>query len=223
MTTTRSIHSYFLCIAVTLGVFCLGRPALAGSIVEVKNTDKDLNSVLSDLIVYGENDQKNTILKLNDASDDITLAPNGVRTFDAGFEVKKYFVSITIPGFGEIESIVLKVSQRGPDKLGFFSDFDTGLPLVAALDYELSVPPPAEGTIIEFTNGTSPLLPGWFMGTGADFDAGEVTGAFTGQGQVIDNALEVAAIPEPCSMALLGLGALGSWGLTRHRRRASVA
>ena len=217
MSTTRLPRVALFVLAAAL--LCLiafraAPPAQAGSIVRVWN-DSDTARTLSDLIVYGDNDQKKTILALNNAADDIVVGDHQVRTFDAGFEVKKYFVSES-EGGTEWESHHFNVTTQEPRRVGFFSAVDTGSPLVPSVDYALGAASPAAGTIVNFTNGLSAQLPGWFMGTGADVDSGQVTGAFTGQGRVTNTAWETSVIPEPAALALCGVAALAA--LLRGRR-----
>ena len=198
-------------------LFRAAAPARAGSIVRVWN-DSDTARTLSDLIVYGDNDQKKTILALNNAADDILVGGREVRTFDAGFEVRKYFVSETVGGTSEWESSRFNVTTQNPRYVGFFSDENSGSPLVPSVDDTHGAASPAAGTLVSFVNGVSPTLPGWFMGTGVNLETGQVTGAFTGQGRVTNTFWETAIIPEPTALTL-GIVVAALSELVRRRRR----
>lgn len=168
----------------------------AGSIVRVTNDGTQVR-VLSDLIVYGDNDQKNTLLALNNAADDITMGPNDVRTFDAGFEVRRYFISMTTAQGSELEAHGFNIQTQEPRRLGYYNVTGTTTPLFPSIDYATAVDSLPAGTGVAFSGGTNAALPGWFMGTGADFNTGQVTGSYSGNGTVVLSDISVAMIPEP--------------------------
>ena len=189
--------------------------ASAGSIVEVTNISKQFSFTMSDLIVYGKNGEKKTIAALGNAADDIDIGPGGRRTFDAGFEVDRYFVSTQIDD-DEFETRVLKVKQVGPKKLGWVQSVGGGS-VIASLDYGTAAPPPPVDSFFDVFAGLSPSLPGWFFGTSADLDDGSVSNPFQGQVKVVSTDIEVATIPEPSSWAVLAAG-LGLLVTLRWRR-----
>jgi PEP-CTERM motif len=191
--------------------------ATAGPIIQLINNDA--SHTLSDLIVFGPSPLRpKQILLLNDDRDDIALPPNAVRTFFVGFEWTKAFVSIKA-GASEFEAFLFKVTQEGPKGVGFLIDPATGAGLFASIDYLLAVEPLVDGTIVDVIGGSIAQLPGWFVGTGADFDVGDVTGAYTGRAQFFASGIRIAAIPEPASIALLGAGIAAGWATARRRRR----
>lgn len=212
-------------VTVCLATIALSVPAEAGPILRVKNTSS-LVATLSDLIAYGEADQKKTILKLNEASDDIVMSADEMRLFDAGFEVKEYFISKTATGIGEFETGVFEVKQTKPTKLGFVRDPNQLVDLFAFIDFDLALPPPPEGTLLSFVDGQNPAVPGWFVGTVVDFDNGTVSGAYDGVGQILAGfeVEAIAAIPEPSTFILFGAGAAAFGAYRwRHSRRKTAS
>jgi hypothetical protein len=99
---------HFLRLTFLLAATAAYSLASAGSLIEVTNTNTLLSWTMSDLIVYGKNGEKKTIAELGNAADDVVIGPSGRRTFDAGFEVDRYFISTQI-GTNEYESHVLTV------------------------------------------------------------------------------------------------------------------
>jgi hypothetical protein len=153
---------------------------------------------------------------LGNAADDVVIGPGGRRTFDAGFEVDRYFIS-TVIGTSEFESHVLQVKQVGPTKLGWVQSVGGGT-VVASLEYGTAAQPPAIDSFFDVFAGVNPNLPGWFFGTTANLDNGSVSGPFQGQLRVVSGSVEVGAVPEPSTWALVACG-LGLLFALRVRHR----
>ena len=67
--------------------------------------------------------------------------------------------------------------------------------------------------------GSIQQRPDGFVGTSINLDNGDVTNPFTGSVNIVSTAFEVAAVPEPSTLILLGLGTLGLFGYGGRRRR----
>jgi hypothetical protein len=197
--------------------------AVAGNIIQVTNNDNTTH-ILSDLIVYDANGNKKTLLKPGDTSDDVSMNRGTSRVFDAGFEVDKYVISESTGGVlaGEAETEVFKVKQLKAKKIGMLLS-PNGVPIFASVNYSSAdFTFPSEGTIISFSDGASPALPGYFVGTSIDLNAGTVTDPYTGSADLVSTAFSVATIPEPWpgflfAAGLVAIGAVRAW---RVKRRA---
>jgi len=184
----------FLCVC--LCIFTALSSAKGDTIV-VKNRSILLQATLSDLIVYGDPnkpEQKKVFLKPNDPNDDILFTPLMERIFDADFQIKSYVISMGdyVKGaYHEWETFVFDVKRIVPKQLGMIRCPAGEHKIVLAVDQAIAPEPPPEGTIFPVANGRNKLLvPGWFVGTGINYDTGQVTGAYTGYVEVFSTAFE---------------------------------
>jgi hypothetical protein len=195
MFTANLIRSLKSLAAATVVLLASATASFAGDIVEVSNPHPTLSWTLSDLIIYGANGEKQVVLKPNDPSDDIVIAPQGSKIFGPfPFDVVRYFVSTQV-GDSEFESIVLKVKVLEPQPVAFFQSLSTQQPLVYVIDQSVYPPHPPLGTKFSFRNGINPMLPGTFMGIMPDFENGWVVGQYTGRGVVVYDQAVVTVIP----------------------------
>jgi hypothetical protein len=164
---------------------------------------------LSDLIVYETDEfgppRREVLLRPNDSSDDIFFNIGSVITLNFPFKIGKYMISETENG---VERRSIYLHSRSQVLTALLSD-PAGNPLFLALDTDQALDPPAEGSILPFVNGEYASLPGWFVGTYLDLDAGEVSGPYTGDVLVRNTSLEVGVVPEPSSFLLFGAGVFG--------------
>jgi hypothetical protein len=218
MATKKSaVHCLLVGIAAAASVLTSTSTAPAGTVLQVTNKDLKDTVVLSDLIAMGADGARKVILEPNNPKDDITMDPGQIKIFDAGFEVTSYIISRQ-DGKNEFETTVFNVQQVKATKIGFLEDPSTGLPLVASIDYNTGAPPLPDGSTVTLTDGTSTLLPGWFVGTSIDFDTGVVSGPFSGTAEFL-TGFTVAAVPEPSSLMLAGAAALVGLGVWVRLRR----
>jgi hypothetical protein len=197
----------------------------SAAVVTVSNPNPN-PQVLSELVIYDTNSLPNhppeIILRSNFLADDITVPALGTATFITTTpQILKYFISIT-DATGEHETAIGRVSSTAPKAFSFFQVPDTGSPLFNSVDFERDVAPPVVGTIVNFSNGRSAQLLGWFVGTGSDINLGTITGAYTGPAQVLAGLqVAVVAVPEPetYGMLIAGLGAI--WFAFRRRKQAA--
>ena len=186
----------------------LAAPA-RGDMIQVTN-DSVFKRTLSDLIVYGDpNDpnEKKVILKPNDPNDDIVFGPGMSRVFDADFKIKKYIISSCSMDEGhyvEHETVVFEIEKIVPKKLACIEIgpyIQEQLKVILEIDQSIAPEPPPEGTVLVFSNGQWEKLSGpyggWFVGTGINYDTGEVTGAYTGTVEVFCTAFEVLVFTPP--------------------------
>jgi len=159
-------------------------------------------ATLSDLIVYGENNKEEVILKPGDPNDDIVFEPLGTKIFHVNFEITKFEISTLCRkdseqpadwgvGYFEGKIIVPTDVPKKEKKIGFIRDPDGQQTVVLAIDGAVAPEPPPEGTILAFVEGYNEIMPNWFVGTGIDFETGQVTGAYTGDVEVFSTAFEV--------------------------------
>lgn len=196
--------------------------AVFADVVIIKVTNNGKTSVeLSDLIAYGEGqDQVKKILNVDQKSDDITLKPSGEKLYELSFVPKKFTISVT-DATGEHEAVMINANVVEPKPIAMFTDVNNVTPLFLEIDQSLyNFAPPTEGTVILFTNGRNPGLPGWLLGTSIDFENGTISGEFSGEAVVVSNGLEVQEVPEPATLFLLGSG-IASVALRLRRRRGS--
>lgn len=170
--------------------------------IKVRNPRRDQSITLSDFIVYGEvpNKQQKVIRAPDDPNDDTVIPGWGVRIFTADFKIKKYIISSCFIDEGhyvEHEIVVFEVEKIVPKKLSFIRDPDEQQTVVLAVDQAIAPDPPPEGTVLAFVEGYNELMPGWFVGTGINFDTSEVTGAYTGNVEVFCTAFEVLVFIPP--------------------------
>ena len=191
----------FLCVCIC----ALAVPAAStkGDYIQVENADKEFNRILSDLIVYGDPnkpEQKKVLLAPNDPTDDIELDPYMTKIFEAAFQIKSYTISQaydTVENYIECETSVFNVKRLAPKKLAMIQDPAEQQTIVLAIDQDVALVPPPEGTILTFSNGRNELRPGWFLGTGIDFETGDVTGAYSGDAEVLSTAFDALALEPP--------------------------
>ena len=112
------------------------------------------------------------------------------------FEIEGYIISegywdATETFYDEWETSVFKLKKVKPKKLGMIRDPDQKQTVVLAIDQAIATEPPPEGTIMAFVGGYNELMPSWFVGTGIDYETGQVTGAYTGNIEVLSTAFEV--------------------------------
>jgi hypothetical protein len=173
--------------------------------IEVRNPRRDQSITLSDFIVYGEdpNKQKKVIRAPDDPNDDTVIPGWGTRRFTTDFEIKKYIISscsIDEGHYVEHETVVFKIEKIIPKKLAYIEIgpyIQEQLKVILEIDQSVAPEPPPEGTILAFVGGQNPQMPGWFVGTGINFDTGEVTGAYTGDVEVLSTAFEVLVFSPP--------------------------
>jgi len=214
------IHSLLHLMVAVLFLLIVNSAVFADTfVIQVRNGGARPTK-LSDLIFFGANQQQ-IFLKVNDPSDDITLAAGERMLFTLNFQPDSYIGSVT-GNSGEHEGKKLKVNLLQPKKIVMLTDVNTGTPLFLAIDESIyNLEPPPEGAVLtNFSMGLNQEFPGWFVGTGISFDTGEITGAFSGTAVVESTALEVQAVPEPATLLLLGSGIAGV-ALRLRRRRGS--
>lgn len=212
---------------ITIGIIgtVLGSSAMAAmiTVLTVKNTDPG-SRILSDLVVLGAgaNDSQ-ILLQPSNASDNITLLGGGQTQFFVNFPVTSYHISMTLPNGSEVNTTYLKLLGvvKGAKDIAFVQaqGANQGIDLFALLDFDLAVNQPPSGTLLDFTIGINPQLPGWFIGTATDFNTGAVTGAYTGRAQVVLDGIRVTvAVSEPSSLNLVGLALAGCLLLSRKKK-----
>jgi len=180
-------------------------PAPAGSIFRYTNTQGS-SRFLSDLTVYGEGNNKKVILEEDPSTEpDVEVKPGQpYKSPDVGFEIKKVDISIKLTRGGtETKTVGANFVQQRIQQVAWLSDPS----LILALTFPVAAEPPPAGTLLSFTDGLNPNLPGWFVGTILDRDTGTVSGPFTGTAEISATG-EVMTIPEPNSFTLAGVGAL---------------
>ena len=188
----------FLCVCLCI---LAALPALTKGDTIIVINQGGMTSTLSDLIVFGENGQKEVILKPNDSSDDVNILAGLTRMYDVDFKIKSYIISSahksTEGYYGEcVDYVLFGVIIVEPTTISFIRDPD-GQTLALAIDQAVAPEPPAEGTILTFIEGYNELMPGWFVGTGINYETGEVTGAYTGNAEVFSTAFEVMVFTPP--------------------------
>jgi hypothetical protein len=182
----------------------------------VNDSPGKIEMTLSDLIIFAHN-QKQTVLKPSDASDDIKVGFGVQKLFDLNFMPTKYVISV-MAGDSEIEAEVFNVSFVTPTKVSMLLDPNNGTQLFLAIDQSLyDFEPPADGTVISFSMGVNPNFPGWFVGTNIDLDTGNISGPYTGDA-FVDSTVEVSGVPEPATLLLLGSAVAGMAIKLRRRR-----
>ena len=191
----------FLCVCIC--VLSIPAASTKGDYIQVENADKEFNRILSDLIVYGDPnnpEQKKVLLAPNDPTDDIELGPYMTKIFEAAFTIKSYVISQaydTVENYIECETSVFNVKRLAPKKLAMIQDPAEQQTIVLAIDQDVALVPPPEGTILTFSNGRNELRPGWFVGTGINFETGDVTGAYSGDAEVLSTAFDALALEPP--------------------------
>ncbi len=191
----------FLCLFIC--IFAVSAVSTKGDYIEVQNKNNVLPRTLSDLIVYGDPNkpsQKKVLLAPNDPNDDIELGPLLSKIFETSFPIKSYLISQAYGAgeqYRENETVLFNVKRLIPKKLAMIQDPAEQQTVVLAVDQDVALAPPPEGTILTFSNGRNELMPGWFVGTSINFDTGNVTGAYTGDAEVITTAFEALALEPP--------------------------
>lgn len=209
-------------LVAALFLFACGSEVFADGVVikVVNDSPSKIEMTLSDLIVYS-NTQKQTVLKPSDASDDIKVGFGVQKLFDLNFTPTKYVISV-MAGDSEIEATVFNISLVEPVKIPMLIDPNNGSPLFLAIDQSLyNFEPPADGTVLSFSMGVNPNLPGWFVGTIIDFETGNISGPYTGDA-LVDSTVEVSAVPEPATLLLLSSG-VAAIAIKLRRRRGSLS
>ena len=201
----------FLCACLCV-LAVLANPA-KGDTIKVTNTMRS-KEILSDLIVYSDpNDpdpktgkwKKKVLVAPDDPNDDIVLNPKASVTFHADFKIWLYETStpILIRGWLYYDSptYVFRGKIGVPKKVGFIRDPDEQQTVVLTQTEDYIDAPWAllapEGTVLACTEGIIPGRPGWFVGTDINFDTGEVTGAYTGNVEVLATVFEVLVFTPP--------------------------
>jgi hypothetical protein len=205
-------------------LFC-ETPAWAGPIITVTNSSDTKNQILSDLIVFGNNQgERRVLLKPGDNGglivDNITLGPRQGVIFEAGFEITKYEISEpTSPTQDRATTVFTQLTGK---RVTLIDDPSGVNSVFLSIDFaQFDFAPPEEGSMLGFIGGMNPATPGWFVGTNLNFDTGDISGPFTGSVLVTNSDFfALTTVPEPSSLALSGAGALallayGWW----HRRR----
>ncbi|MCE9620602.1 MAG: hypothetical protein K8R92_11945 [Planctomycetes bacterium] len=162
--------------------------ALASSaradVVTVKNTFP-WDTKISDLIVWAEDGTQEIILKPGTdaagSADDDVIKEGESRVYVTSKKVKKYFLSFKGVGVGEGEwKNGGDVSIIGSTAMLVDPLQERALCCSVNLGDGIVAPPPPPGAQFVVTNGQTPALPGWFIGTNPDFAGGEIFGPYTG-------------------------------------------
>jgi hypothetical protein len=179
--------SFGMCFA---AILVAAGATTAVTATSLKNSNQGPGSfIISDLSVWGTNGEQSDLLLLGNNQDDITIPEGGSLIWTVDFKIKDYMISTTVEG-GEWETVYLGIpDDPTPILFGFLHDpISTKSPKLKIVGGEPHTVPPGVGTIIPFTNGLNPSYPDWFVGTNLDLTTGDITGAYTGDVQIVARA-----------------------------------
>lgn len=143
-------------------------------------------------------------------------------TVDVSGNIHDLDVSLAIEGGGWIDDLEIILSHNGVSVGLYESSADNGGVMDAVFDDAAAGPPPASGNVIGTFQPEGP-------GTLADFNGLPFSGLWqlsihddvvSGDGEDLVRFQLIAQIPEPSSLALLGLGLAAGGILIRRRRKA---
>jgi hypothetical protein len=196
----------------------------------VKNTS-DRGKDLHDLTVFNvDSTQSMSFIR---RGQDVSFAAHEVKKFDDIKFKPDHIEASTLTDPNDIHtSVQTTIFQLNatPDQGSWLVNPGTTpkAPLFLQIEPSQANPiPPAEGSILDFTNGLNPNTPGWLVGTGMDNSNGNVTNPYTGQAQVFSNAFAfsfpLAPVPEPSAFVAAIIGAFGVIGYGCLRPRSERA
>lgn len=121
------------------------------------------------------------------------------------------------------ETILTKVKKTEQLVIASLTD-GLGDPLYLEVDESQYTLPPPEGTMLDFTNGTTPGEPDWTLYSYFDDFTGVLSGLYTGSAVVFSTGiLNDVTVPEPASAGLLFVASAAAVGAGLIRRRTLPA